>query len=66
MLEIKQLTRLQIIRYCEKLEKENKRLEAELEIYKKQYKHLMWEDRKKEFEELVDRNIDVAKRLADK
>ena len=28
-LEIRQLTRLQIIRYCEKLEKENKRLKEE-------------------------------------
>ena len=72
MLEIKQLTRLQIIRYCEKLEKENKKLKsdlafkstmldnvraeyestqnvikkmkAELERYKKQYEHTMWED----------------------
>ena len=57
-LEIKQLTRLQIIRYCEKLEKENekqklhieeleevnKKLKAELEIYKKQYEHSMWYD----------------------
>ena len=30
MLEIKQLTRLQIIRYCEKLEKENKKLKSDL------------------------------------
>ena len=29
-LEIKQLTRLQIIRYCEKLEKENKKLQISL------------------------------------
>ena len=32
MLEIKQLTRLQIIKYCEKLEKENKSLKEELWI----------------------------------
>ena len=32
MLEIKQLTRLQIIRYCEKLEKENKKLKESLDI----------------------------------
>ena len=32
MLEIKQLTRLQIIRYCEKLEKENKSLKESLYI----------------------------------
>ena len=44
MLEIKQLTRLQIIKYCEKLEQENKKLKEELEFYKKQYKHSMWED----------------------
>ena len=72
MFEIKQLTRLQIIKYCEKLEKENKKLKsdlafkstmldnvraeyestqnvikkmkAELERYKKQYEHTMWED----------------------
>jgi molecular chaperone GrpE (heat shock protein) len=31
MLEIKQLTRLQIIKYCEKLEKENKKLKADTE-----------------------------------
>ena len=31
-LEIKQLTRLQIIRYCEKLEKENKKLEHKNEL----------------------------------
>ena len=35
MLEIKQLTRLQIIRYCEKLEKENKKLKSEIENMKK-------------------------------
>ena len=34
-LEIKQLTRLQIIRYCEKLEKENKKLKSEIENMKK-------------------------------
>ena len=32
MLEIKQLTRLQIIKYCEKLEKENKKLKESLDI----------------------------------
>ena len=32
MLDIKQLTRLQIIRYCEKLEKENKKLKESLYI----------------------------------
>ena len=44
-LEIKQLTRLQIIRYCEKLEKENKTLKEEnktlkekLEKWEKDYK----------------------------
>ena len=31
MLEIKQLTRLQIIRYCEKLEQENKKLKIIIE-----------------------------------
>ena len=33
-LEIKQLTRLQIIRYCERLEKENKKLKEEKETLK--------------------------------
>lgn len=37
-LEIKQLTRLQIIRYCEKLEKENKKLKEENEWFKKKNK----------------------------
>jgi hypothetical protein len=32
MLEIKQLTRLQIIRYCEKLEEENRKLKESLDI----------------------------------
>ena len=32
MLEIKQLTRLQIIKYCEKLEQENKKLKESLDI----------------------------------
>jgi len=30
MLEIKQLTRLQIIRYCEKLEQENRKLKERI------------------------------------
>ena len=33
MLEIKQLTRLQIIKYCEKLEKENKNLKEKLDAF---------------------------------
>ena len=37
-LEIKQLTRLQIIRYYEKLEKENKKLKVELDKIKKRVK----------------------------
>ena len=37
-LEIKQLTRLQIIRYCEKLEKENKKLKEENEWFNKKIK----------------------------
>ena len=36
MLEIKQLTRLQIIRYCEKLEKENKKLKENIAWYEKE------------------------------
>jgi len=48
------------------LEEENKKLREELEWYKKQYEHSMWEDRETDIEELIDRNIDVAKRLADK
>ena len=43
MLEIKQLTRLQIIRYCEKLEKEN----TELKEHKE---NLIWLDKKKDKE----------------
>ena len=35
MLDIKQLTRLQIIKYCEKLEKENRKLKNSIEYRKK-------------------------------
>jgi phage host-nuclease inhibitor protein Gam len=42
-LEIKQLTRLQIIRYCEKLEKENKTNAWLVKYWKAQY-----EEKKKE------------------
>ena len=44
-LEIKQLTRLQIIRYCEKLEKENKKLKEDLKLIK-YYKSQMEEIKK--------------------
>lgn len=54
MLEIKQLTRLQIIRYCEKLEKENKTLKEENEKIKKveirskeHWRDLYWEELEK-------------------
>ena len=38
MLEIKQLTRLQIIRYCDKLEQENKKLKKENFVMKDRLK----------------------------
>lgn len=41
-------------------------LKDESELEKFLLENIKVEDRKKEFEELVDRNIDVAKRLADK
>ena len=41
MLEIKQLTRLQIIRYCEKLEKENRKLK-EFKAKQEEMMFLIW------------------------
>lgn len=41
MLEIKQLTRLQIIRYCEKLEQENKKLK-EFKAKQEEMMFLIW------------------------
>jgi HPt (histidine-containing phosphotransfer) domain-containing protein len=40
MLEIKQLTRLQIIKYCEKLEKENRNLKEKVEQMQENYENL--------------------------
>lgn len=45
-LEIKQLTRLQIIRYCEKLEKENKKLKEICDVYVPRVLKLEEENRK--------------------
>ena len=49
-LEIKQLTRLQIIRYCEKLEKENKSLKEENKTnsWLVKYWKAQYEEQKKE------------------
>ena len=41
--ELEELYRKQNVRINE-LEQENKKLKEELEFYKKQYKHSMWED----------------------
>jgi len=49
-LEIKQLTRLQIIKYCEKLEKENKSLKEEnrTNAWLVKYWKAQYEEQKKE------------------
>ena len=51
MLEIKQLTRLQIIRYCEKLEEENKTLKDNVEFI-----HSCLDDRDKSIEIMKEEN----------
>ena len=51
MLDIKQLTRLQIIRYCAKLEKENEKLKLHIEAKDKAYTALL-----KDYEELKENN----------
>ena len=58
-LEIKQLTRLQIIKYCEKLEKEN----TELKEHKE---NLIWLDKKKdkEIEKLEKEILDLKSELS--
>ena len=55
-LEIKQLTRLQIIRYCEKLEEENKNLKSELSKFRDSFKKY----RDYEKEELAESCYDLA------
>ena len=56
-LEIKQLTRLQIIRYCEKLEQENADLKSELSKFSEAYKKY----RDYEKEELAESCYDLAR-----
>ena len=57
-LEIKQLTRLQIIRYCEKLEKENEKLKLHIEAKDKAYTALL-----KDYEELKEKNKNLKEKL---
>jgi len=57
-LDIKQLTRLQIIKYCEKLEKENRKQKLHIEAKDKAYTALL-----KDYEELKEKNKNLKEKL---
>jgi len=57
-LDIKQLTRLQIIKYCEKLEKENRKQKLHKEAKDKAYTALL-----KDYEELKEKNKNLKEKL---